>query len=53
MTMVELLIENGADVNSTESHDYNRTPLFYAAANEQTTMVKLLIKKGADVDSKD
>jgi ankyrin repeat protein len=48
--LVELLIANGADVNTRY---WNGTPLLAAAAAGHTDVVKLLIAKGADVNASD
>jgi ankyrin repeat protein len=47
--LAKALIENGADVDSKDSH--GRTPLSYAAWSGHEAVVKLLLEKGADVGS--
>lgn len=49
--MVELLIENGADVNNRDS-DYD-TPLIKASQTGNAGIIKALIKGGADVNAAD
>jgi ankyrin repeat protein len=48
--MVQLLIDNGADVNMGY---WNGTPLLVAAAAGHTDVVKLLIDKGANINASD
>ena len=48
---VEFLLENGADVNSTD-YEY-QTPLMYAVQKNNAEIIKLLISKGADINFKD
>ncbi|KAK4161596.1 hypothetical protein QBC43DRAFT_243126 [Cladorrhinum sp. PSN259] len=50
-TVVQLLLEKGADVKSKDSRGW--TPLIWAAYQGHETVVQLLLKKGADVESKD
>jgi ankyrin repeat protein len=45
------LLENGHDLDSKDSN--GRTPLSYAAENEQEAVVKLLLEKGAELETKD
>lgn len=49
-TMVELLIENDADVNSKDHNGY--TPLHEAAGAGDIDVTKILITNGADVNAK-
>ena len=46
--IVKALLQAGADVNQTDSH--NNTALMQATENGHNKIVKLLIKNGADVD---
>lgn len=46
--IIEWLIENGANVNSTDS--YGASAIVYAADEENAELVKLLIENGADVN---
>ena len=46
--VAKLLIEKGADVNTTISNGF--TPLYVACLNGDAELVKLLIEKGADVN---
>jgi len=48
--VIELLIDNGADVNSKDGDE--GTPLHMAAANGHKGIAELLIVKGADVNAK-
>lgn len=50
MTMVEKLVENGADVNAVTK--YLETPLMEAASSGNLELVKYLVAKGADVTMK-
>ena len=47
-SVVECLIQRGADVNVTDS--YGMTPLHYAARVKSMAVVKLLIEAGADLN---
>lgn len=49
-SILELLLENGADVNAKNNKD--STPLHYAANNYLASLATLLIKHGADVNAK-
>lgn len=49
--LAEMLIENGADINTQES--YGRMPLLWAAEGGHKVLVRLLLEKGADIKSKD
>ena len=49
--VAELLIANGADVNTEDNDGYS--PLHYAAMNGLEEIAKLLITKGANVNAKD
>ena len=48
MEIVELLVENGANVNSKGLADW--TPLHLAAQNNKEQIVQLLIANGAEVN---
>ncbi|KAK4078540.1 uncharacterized protein Triagg1_2871 [Trichoderma aggressivum f. europaeum] len=50
VTIVQLLLDKGADVESMDMH--GRTPLSYAAENGYKAMVQLLLENGAGIDSK-
>jgi ankyrin repeat protein len=52
ITLCELLLENGADVNSalTGKNAAGWTALHYASADGNTEFVKYLIKNGADIN---
>jgi ankyrin repeat protein len=54
-TLVELLLEKGADVNESFASDdeYGATPLISAAAAGHADVVTLLLTKGADPSLKD
>jgi len=53
LSLVEFLIENGADINCEKFLDKTfKTPLFEAMFTENFTMVNYLIKKGARMDQK-
>jgi len=45
-SMIEFLVENGADVNKCTNR--NLSPLFWAARNRNIKIVKLLLSKGAN-----
>ena len=47
--MVKLLVELGADVNSTAS-DTGSTPLYGACAGFHMDVIKFLVSHGADID---
>ncbi len=48
--VVKLLLDRGADVNSTE--DYGCTPLHRAAMMGHLSIVKMLVEYGADINAK-
>ena len=51
--VVKYLLENGAAVNSSDR--FKRTPLFFAARNDEYEILKILLEAGADraiVDAK-
>ncbi|KAH8685100.1 ankyrin repeat-containing domain protein, partial [Ilyonectria robusta] len=48
--VVELLLDNEADVNSRDGHG---TPICWAAKNGHEGVVKLLLKRGADINFQD
>ena len=50
-TMVNLLLEKGADVDSKDTL-WGKTPLLWATNNGHKAVVKLLLENGASVDSK-
>jgi ankyrin repeat protein len=50
--VVELLLENGANVESKDSL-YGQTPLLCAANKGHEAVVKQLLEKGANLESKD
>ena len=52
VTIVEALLEGGAKINSSTSHNA-RTPLMVAASRGHTSVVKALIKAGADLSTLD
>ncbi len=49
MTLVRLLVENGADINMTATAD-GGTALMVAVSNGNAEIAKYLIEKGADVN---
>jgi len=49
--IVQLLIENGADVNA--NNKYGKTPLHWAAARGYEATVRLLLARGANVNNSD
>ena len=54
LTMIKLLIDRGADINSRG--DFGETPLHYAvrdAGQRSNTAVALLLEAGADIEAKD
>ncbi|RMZ42525.1 hypothetical protein AFCA_009949 [Aspergillus flavus] len=48
-TTVQLLLDNGAEVDAADSH--GATPLFYAAENGSPAIIELLIQYGAQVNA--
>lgn len=48
--MLEILIDNGANINTVDSH--NKSALFIAAELGQNRIAKMLIEKGADTNLK-
>lgn len=50
VTIVQYLIDNGADVNTKQQHNY--TALMRAAAIEQLEVLKILLGKGAKVNER-
>ena len=53
ITMVELLIKKGADVDMDSKDSDNRTLLSYAVLGKNIAVIELLIKKGADLEYTD
>lgn len=51
LAAAELLLKNGANVNIVDT-EFGNTPIFAAAAFNQTEMVKFLISKGAKLNAK-
>lgn len=52
--LVELLLDNGADVNAHNANDHwGTTPLHAAAHSNNSTLVKLLVERGADLNAVD
>lgn len=49
--MINLLIENGLDINAKNNQDV--TPLMYAVIENREDIVKLLVDKGADISARD
>jgi len=47
--LAQLLLERGADINSSKS-DYHLFPLFGAVVENDLNMTKFLIRKGANID---
>ena len=47
--MINLLIENGADINLKNNH--NHTGLSFAIVRRHIEMINLLIESGADIDA--
>lgn len=50
-SIASLLLQNGADVNATDS--VGNTPIILAAAGNHTALVQLLLDNGANVNAKD
>jgi ankyrin repeat protein len=50
--IVKLLVEKGANVNVSDPHSGDFTPLYYAVYYRKVELVRLLISKGADVNAK-
>lgn len=48
--IVSLLLDNGADINLTDSGGHTATPLWIAAACGNLEMVELLVERGADTE---
>lgn len=51
MSLIQLLLENGADVNAKDISD--KTPLFNIIFSFSTELLDLLVKYGADVNMRD
>lgn len=49
---VEVLLENGAEVNSPSKNSQTVTPLHSAAAGQHLTIARRLIERGADVNAR-
>lgn len=52
MGSVNLLIQNGADVNAKDTFR-SWTPIHYAAFEDRKDVIRLLIEKGASVSARD
>ncbi|KAI9668937.1 MAG: hypothetical protein M1829_005249 [Trizodia sp. TS-e1964] len=50
--VVNLLLDNGSELENRENH-ICRTPLLYAAGQGHEVVVKLLLEKGAEMEAKD
>ena len=48
--VAEVLIQNGANVNSVNTMRHDQTPLHLASLKGHLNLVKLLVEKGADVN---
>ena len=51
--IVQILIDNGADVNEKNKNDHGRTPLSYACNESNAEVVKILLDSGADANATD
>ena len=49
MTLAELLIDHGADVNAR--NEYDETPLHYASRRNEAGTVRMLLQRGGDADA--
>jgi len=53
VAQVQVLIEDGADINDQSKSEYGFTPLIVAVMLKNITMVQLLLENGADVNLQD
>ncbi|MBN2533408.1 MAG: ankyrin repeat domain-containing protein [Spirochaetales bacterium] len=49
-TSLQILVENGADIDGTVDWGYNDTPLMFAVEKSKPEMVRWLITHGADIN---
>ena len=50
--LIKWLIAKGADINATDTSDFENTPLHFAARNNNNAeVVKILIENGANINA--